>query len=100
MGNIKFLRCFITYFFVFFLIGTAYSQECFTNHDCPDVNMNCVHHQCEKSIYPSKTSDSNINEDIQRLIDKRAKQKMESEPRDYFDTNTGRMIHCQDGHCN
>jgi hypothetical protein len=87
--------------FMFMLISIIFAQECFTNHDCPDVNMNCVHRKCQQSMYPSQNNkESTSNDKINELIDERAREIERNEPHDYLDTNTGRMLHCVGGVCN
>jgi hypothetical protein len=97
--------------FVGMFCSSAQTQECFTNHDCPDVNMNCVHRQCKESIYPSQHKKTPTTEqEINDLIEKRAREisrknsnnddeESRSGSRNYIDGKSGRMIHCVGNVC-
>jgi hypothetical protein len=53
--------------FALVLISISFADECFTNHDCPDVDMNCVRGVCKHSMWSKGKAKKNDNSETRRL---------------------------------
>jgi hypothetical protein len=87
----------------------GFAQECFTNHDCPDVDMNCVRGKCVNSIYMKGKEHRTENDEINAIIERKAQERAEqmrhhdndnnNNSGQYFDTKSGRWLNCSGGFC-